>query len=68
MRQYELEKLPYFLGILFERVLLHQAKYPSGEIHGDWNDAIKKEFRAWFAKYPKKTTVTPEALDAYLAR
>jgi regulator of RNase E activity RraA len=52
----------------FERVLLQQAKYPSGEIHGDWNDAIKSEFRAWFAKYPKKTTVTPEALDAYLAR
>jgi regulator of RNase E activity RraA len=52
----------------FERVLLQQAKYPSGEIHGDWNDAIKKEFRAWFAKYPKKTTVTPAALDAYLAR
>lgn len=52
----------------FERVLLQQAKYPSGEIHGDWNDEIKKEFRAWFAKYPKKTTVTQEALDAYLAR
>lgn len=52
----------------FERVLLQQAKYPSGEIHGDWSEAIKKEFRAWFAKYSKKTTVTPEALDAYLNR
>ncbi len=52
----------------FERVLLQQAKYPSGEIHGDWNDTIKNEFRAWFARYPKQTTVTPEQLEAYLKR
>jgi regulator of RNase E activity RraA len=52
----------------FERVLLQQAKYPSGEIHGDWSDAIKGEFRTWFAKYPKKTTVTQQALDEYLKR
>lgn len=52
----------------FERVLLQQAKYPSGEIHGDWSDSIKSEFRAWFAKYPKKTTVTPQALDEYLKK
>src|SRR5690606_5158852 len=52
----------------FERFLLQQAKYPSGEIHGDWNDTIKSEFRAWFAKYPKKTTVTPEQLEVYLKR
>jgi regulator of RNase E activity RraA len=52
----------------FERFLLQQAKYPSGEIHGDWNDTIKSEFRAWFAKYPKKTTVTLEQLEVYLKR
>lgn len=52
----------------FERVLLQQAKYPSGEIHGDWSESIKSEFRAWFAKYPKKTTVTPQALDEYLKK
>lgn len=52
----------------FERLLLQQAKYPSGEIHGDWNDSIKAEFKIWFAKYPKKTTVTPEQLEAYLNR
>jgi len=52
----------------FERVLLNQGKYPSGEIHGDWNDGIKNEFRAWLAKYPKKTMYTPEQLDKYLGQ
>jgi regulator of RNase E activity RraA len=52
----------------FERVLLQQGKYPSGQIHGDWNDTIKSEFRTWFSKYPKKTTVTPDQLEAYLKR
>jgi len=50
----------------FERVLLQQGKYPSGQIHGDWSDAIKNEFRAWFAKYPKKVAVTQKDIDAYL--
>jgi regulator of RNase E activity RraA len=52
----------------FERVLLQQAKYPSGQIHGTWDDNIKKEFRAWVAKYPKKLAITAKDLDAYLAR
>jgi regulator of RNase E activity RraA len=26
----------------FERLLLKQGKYLSGEIHGDWNETIKK--------------------------
>jgi regulator of RNase E activity RraA len=52
----------------FERVLLQQAKYPSGEIHGKWNDAIKKEFRLWVEKYPKKLAITSKDIDAYLAR
>jgi regulator of RNase E activity RraA len=52
----------------FERVLLQQGKYPSGEIHGDWSDAIKDEYRAWFAKYPGELTVTKEDIENYLSR
>lgn len=53
----------------FERVLLQEAKYPSGEIHGSWKDNIKEEFKAWFAKYPKdRTTVTKEQVEKYLNR
>lgn len=52
----------------FERVLLNQGKYPSGEIHGDWTDTIKNEFRAWLAKYSKKTMYTSEQLDKYLGQ
>ena len=36
----------------FERYLLQQNKYPSGEIHGDWSNTIKDEFRAWLKNYP----------------
>lgn len=52
----------------FERVLLQQNKYPSGEIHGDWSDKIKNEFRAWVGKYPKKLAVTQKDIEAYLAK
>ncbi|MEO5602222.1 MAG: RraA family protein [Cyclobacteriaceae bacterium] len=52
----------------FERVLLQQAKYPSGQIHGQWDDNIKKEFRAWVAKYPKKLAISSKDVDAYLAK
>ena len=52
----------------FERVLLQQGKYPSGEIHGDWSDKIKGEFRAWVGKYPKKLAITDKDLEAYLAK
>lgn len=52
----------------FERVLLQQGKYPSGEIHGDWSSKIKDEFRAWVGKYPKKLAITPKDLEAYLAK
>ena len=52
----------------FERVLLQQAKYPSGQIHGKWDDNIKKEFRTWVSKYPKKLAITAKDIDAYLAR
>src|SRR5690606_3424556 len=52
----------------FERFLLQQNKYPTGLIHGEWNDAIEKEFRAWFAKYPKPLTVTKSDIDAFLKK
>jgi regulator of RNase E activity RraA len=52
----------------FERLLLKQGKYLSGEIHGDWTEVIKNEFRAWLAKYPRKTMYTPEQLDSYLGK
>lgn len=52
----------------FERVLLQEGKYPGGEIHGDWSDKIKDEYRAWFAKYPKELTVTKEDIEKYLAK
>ncbi len=52
----------------FERLLLKQGKYLSGEIHGDWSETIKNEFRAWLAKYPRKTMYTPEQLDTYLGK
>jgi regulator of RNase E activity RraA len=52
----------------FERLLLQQGKYPSGQIHGDWSDEIKNEFRAWVAKYPKKLAITQKDIDAYLNR
>jgi hypothetical protein len=52
----------------FERVLLQEGKYLGGEIHGDWSDKIKNEYRAWFAKYPKELTVTKEDIEEYLAK
>lgn len=52
----------------FERVLLQQNKYPGGEIHGDWSDKIKNEFRAWVAKYPRKLAVSQKEIEDYLAK
>ena len=52
----------------FERLLLQQGKYPSGQIHGDWSDAIKDEFRAWVAKYPKKLAITSKDVEDYLKK
>jgi regulator of RNase E activity RraA len=52
----------------FERVLLQQGKYPSGEIHGSWSDNIKNEFRTWVSKYPKKLAITSKDVEAYLAK
>ena len=52
----------------FERVLLQQGKYLSGEIHGDWSEKIKGEFRTWVAKYPKKLAITSKEIETYLAK
>jgi regulator of RNase E activity RraA len=53
----------------FERYMLQLSKYPSGEVHGDWNDKMKDEFRAWFAKIPKgKTAITSQDVEAYLKK
>lgn len=52
----------------FERVLLQQGKYPSGEIHGDWADKIKDEFRAWIKVYPSKLAVTNQEIEEYLKK
>ena len=40
----------------FERVLLQQGKYPSGEIHGDWSDKIKGEFRSLGCQISEETS------------
>lgn len=50
----------------FERYMLQLGKYPSGEVHGDWADKMKDEFRAWFKNYPKKTAITTKDIEAYL--
>ncbi len=52
----------------FERVLLQEGKYPSGEIHGDWSEKIKNEYRAWIRKYPKPLAVSLEDIEKYLAK
>ena len=50
----------------FERYMLQLGKYPSGQVHGDWSDVIKNEFRAWVAKYPKKLAVSAKEIEDYL--
>src|SRR5919199_1915435 len=52
----------------FERYLLQQNKYPGGEIHGDWSEKIKDEFRAWVAKYPRKLAVSQKEIEDYLGK
>jgi regulator of RNase E activity RraA len=52
----------------FERYLLQQSKYPSGEIHGTWSEKIKNEFRTWISKYPKELAVTSKDIEEYLKK
>ena len=52
----------------FERLLLQQNRYPSGEIHGTWSEAIKKDFRAWLKNYPRPLAVSNEEIETYLEK
>ncbi|MDF9798873.1 regulator of RNase E activity RraA [Catalinimonas alkaloidigena] len=52
----------------FERVRLQENKYLTGEIHGDWSEKIKDDFRAWVDQYPGKTAITSKDVDAYLSK
>jgi regulator of RNase E activity RraA len=52
----------------FERYLLQQNKYPGGEIHGEWSDKIKGEFREWVKKYPRKLMLSPKDIETYLEK
>ncbi|MDE3247101.1 MAG: RraA family protein [Bacteroidota bacterium] len=52
----------------FERYMLQLGKYPSGQVHGDWNETMKNEFRAWVAKYPKKLAVSNKEIEEYLSK
>jgi regulator of RNase E activity RraA len=52
----------------FERVRLQENKYLTGEIHGNWTEVIKEDFRNWVDNYPKKLAITKEDVDAYLTR
>jgi regulator of RNase E activity RraA len=50
----------------FERAMLQQNKYLTGEIHGTWTEKIKSEFRTWFTSYPKKTSITLAEINSFL--
>jgi regulator of RNase E activity RraA len=52
----------------FERYMLQLGKYPSGEVHGDWAENMKNEFRNWFLKYPGKTAITIKDIENYLKK
>ncbi len=66
----ELAKNSTLVGLRdeFERVLLQQNKYPSGQIHGDWSDEIKDAFRGWFAQYPKAVAASKQDIEDYLKK
>src|SRR5699024_1181432 len=50
----------------FERKLLQENKYLTGEIHGSWSEEIKQAFRDWIDDYPGKIRVTKEEVNDYL--
>lgn len=50
----------------FERVRLQEAKYLSGQIHGEWSPEIKKDFVNWLNNYPGKLPMPKKDLDNYL--
>lgn len=50
----------------FERIRLEEAKYLSGQIHGEWSPEIKKDFTNWLEHYPGKLPMPKKELDDYL--
>nr|WKN39022.1 RraA family protein [Tunicatimonas sp. TK19036] len=52
----------------FERVRLQENKYLAGEIHGEWTDAVKEDFKAWVDQYPQDLAITAQDVEAYLER
>ena len=52
----------------FERVRLQENKYLAGEIHGEWTDAVKEDFKAWVEQYPQDLAITAQDVEAYLER
>ena len=64
----ELVKSSELIGLRdeFERYMLQLNKYPSGQVHGDWSDVMKNEFRTWLSKNPKKLAVSPKEIEDYL--
>ncbi|MEQ9442557.1 MAG: RraA family protein [Cyclobacteriaceae bacterium] len=52
----------------FERVRLQENKYLAGEIHGEWTDAVKEDFKAWVDQYPQDLAITAQDVEAYLDR
>ena len=64
----ELVKSSELVGLRdeFERYMLQLGKYPSGQVHGEWSDVMKNEFRTWLVKNPKKLAVSPKEIEEYL--
>jgi len=50
----------------FERYMLLQAKYSTGQIHGTWTPEIKKVFLDWLDHYTGKLPMSKPDLDKYL--
>lgn len=50
----------------FQVAMMKTGKYLAGEIHGKWSEKIINEFKAWFAKYSKTTSVTLAQIEAHL--
>jgi 4-hydroxy-4-methyl-2-oxoglutarate aldolase len=51
----------------FERVRLQQGTYLTGQIHGQWSDAIKKDFMDWLhTTYAGPLPMSKKDLDDYL--
>jgi len=52
----------------FERYMLQRATHPANEVHGTWNDEMRRLYREWFIATPDKLGVTIQQIDEYLER